>query len=132
MKLTIAMFPNDVDTFTNQLRTIADRYAAEWRRIGFNGGKSVFFECYYEEDLEGTSDDGGDEWRPDNVIVGTLWTADFTTNGRRFARTRHGEELEVFKLRIERIARELWVEGLPIEDDDIELLFEQSYSARSV
>jgi hypothetical protein len=127
MNLTVTTMPNDVVRFMNQLRTIADQYAAGWQKIGFNAPKSVFFKCYFGEN----HDDGEDEWRIDNVIVGTLSTLDFAASGRRSARMRQQEELNVFECRIERIAREVWERGRPLEDADMELLFQQTYSARS-
>jgi hypothetical protein len=132
MLLTVTTLLNEVARFMNQLRTIADQYLAEWHKIGNNGPRSVFFRCYCEEDLEGLSDDDGDEWRPVDLLVGTLSTLDFAASGRRSARMRQEEKLDVFELRIERIARELWVGGDPLEDEDAELLFERTYSVRFV
>jgi hypothetical protein len=131
MSLTITTLPNDVARFTNQLRAITDQYAAGWHKIGFNGPKSLFFQCCYGEDLEDHSDDGQAERRVHNVIVGTLSTLDFAASGRRSARVRQQEELGVFECRIERIAREVWLRGGPLEEDGTELLFRQTYSARS-
>jgi hypothetical protein len=131
MSLTVTTLPNDVARFTNQLRNIADQYAAGWHKIGFNVPKSVVFKCYFGEDLEGLSDDGRAERRVDNVIVGTLSTLDFAPSGRRSARMRQQEELGVFECRLERVAREVWQRGRPLEDADMKLLFQQTYSARS-
>jgi hypothetical protein len=66
--------------------------------------------------------------------MGTLSTLAFESSRERAVSLRQEEktETDVFELRIERIAREVWEGGDPLEDEDAELLFERAYSARSV
>jgi hypothetical protein len=127
----IPLVPTDIDRFTNQLRTIADRYSTAWRKIETPGPHWGFFDCYYGKDGSGQSDDDSDAGRFDDVIVGTLCTLDFVASHRGSSHLRQDEQLCDFELRIERIPHELWVGENQIEDDDIELLFQQTYPARS-
>jgi hypothetical protein len=130
--LVIPLLPTDNGTFKHQLQTIAGEYSQEWPEIGFAEPDWVFFECYCGEDQEGHSDEGEDGGNAEHVIVGTLSTMDFPSSRERSVPLRQEGKLNVFELRIERIARELWVGGDPLEDEDGELLFEQTYSASSM
>jgi hypothetical protein len=126
----IPLLPTAIDTFDDKLRAIADEYSRKWPKIGSTGPDWVFFECYCGEDQEDHS--GQDGGNAEHIIMGTLSTLDFVSGRGTSAPSRQEEELDIFVLRIERIPYELWVGDHPLEEDDIELLFERTYSAKSV